>query len=204
MQSEAVKQLFAETERVCAEVKRRDEELCGKETQLDHVRTQAHHVSANLKRAKQGLAREMSQCKALEVQMEQASPVQSDELFPEDSPVDEAKMSELKSQHKQHMDAVQSLWKEQEECRAEHESLKEQLEPQEREMKETWAEFDQQRGWMVARLEEMYDLVTGREKPVSPTHTHIHYYAYVHNHTHTVYYYSHCFCFFQVPKGEYW
>ena len=103
--------------------------------------------------------------------MEQASPVQSDELLPGDNPIDEAKMSELKSQHKQHMDAVQSLWKEQE-CRAEHESLKEQLEPQEREMKETWAEFNQQREWMVARLEEMYDLVTGREKPVSQTHTH--------------------------------
>ena len=187
---------------MCAEVKKRDEELCCKETQLDHVKTQAHHVSANLKRAKQGLAREMSQCKALEVQMEQASPVQSDKLFPGDTPVDEAKMSELKSQHKQHMDAVQSLWKEQEACRAEHESLKEQLEPQEREMNETWAGFEQQREWMMARLEEMYDLVTGREKPVS--HTHIHYYANVHNHTHTVYCYSHWFCFFQVPKGEYW
>ena len=180
---------------MCAEVKRRNEELCGKETQLDHVRTQTHHASANLKRAKQGLAREMSQCKALEAQMEQASRDQSDELFPGDNPVDEAKMSELKSQHKQHMDAVQSLWKEREEFRAEHESLKEQLEPQEREMKETWAEFDQQRKWMVARLEEMYDLVTGREKPVSQTHTFIIMHMYTIIHTLFI-----CFCFFSGSK----
>ena len=177
LQNETVQQMFAEMEEVRMEVKMKDEEMCARETVLKQVRTEKELMSASLERVKQDLAREMTQCKTLEGKLGQSSP--SNELFPDDNPEREAELEGLNSQHKEHMEAIQSLWKEQEAKTTEYESHVARLEPQEQQMNQMKEEFAQQRNWLVSRLEEMYDLFTGREKPVS----------YIHNILLTVYIY---------------
>ena len=73
------------------------------------------------------------------------------------------------------MEAVQSLWKEQKAKKTEYESHVARLEPQEREMNQMMSEFAAQRSWLVGRLEEMNELLTGREKPPVSLLKHINY-----------------------------
>ena len=161
--------MFMETESVLEDVKKNDEDMCARETELEQSRAQAEVLRASLKRTKHELAREMSQCKALETKMAQQTSHESDELFPEDDPALEGEISELRGQHKSHMEAVLCLWREQEERKREFGGLVERAEPLEEGVGQMRAEFGHKRAWLVTRLEEMYDLFTGREKPVSQT-----------------------------------
>ena len=162
VQSAEVKQLFAEAEGIRSEVKSKDEKMCARETQLEQARTESELISANLKRAKQDLAKEMSQCKALEMQINQKSQnLQVDQMEGV-----EPELEGLKEQHRQHMEAVQNLWKEQEERREEYEAHKLKYDPQQGEMAQMKEEFAGGRELLVAKLEAVYDLYTGREKPV--------------------------------------
>ena len=161
--------MFMETESVLEDVKKNDEDMCARETELEQSRAQAEVLRASLKRNKHELAREMSQCKALETKMAQQTSHESDELFPEDDPALEGVISEMRGQHKSHMEAVLCLWREQEERKREFGGLVERAEPLEEGVGQMRAEFGHKRAWLVMRLEEMYDLFTGREKPVSQT-----------------------------------
>ena len=152
-------------EGVRAEVKRNDEEICSQESVLEQARTEKELIHSSLKRAKQDLAREMTQCKILEGKIGQMpSP---NELFADDIGGEGAELEGLKSQHRESMEAVQSLWNETEGKKAEYESHVARLGPQEEMMNQIRSEFSALRNWLVTRLEEMYDLHTGREKPVS-------------------------------------
>ena len=121
-------------------------------------------IKSNLKKTKQDLAVEMRQCKEIEAQINTKTlegltdPLGLGELEPD------AELRGLKERHRQHMSAVESLWKQLEEAKAELESRR--FEPR-LEDQETRARFDQQRAYLVYHLEEMYELYTGREKPVS-------------------------------------
>ena len=189
LQNQTVQQMLTEMEGVRVELKMKDDEMCARETVLEQARTEGELISTSLKRAKHDLAREMTQCKTLEGRMGQISP--ANELFPDDSPEGGGEVEELRSRHREHMEAVQSLWKEQEAKKTEYESHVARLEPREREMNQMRAEFAALRSWLVGRLEEMYELFTGREKPVSPFNNHL------------VYTTINLTNFnFQVPKGE--
>ena len=137
-------------------MKCRDEVICAKETQLEQARSEGELISANLKRAKQDLAKEISQCKALEIQINQKS--QSKESDPE--------LEGLNEQHRQHMEVIQNLWKEQVEWREEYEAHRSKREPQQEQMKQMKEGFAEEREKLVAKLEELFDLYTGREKVV--------------------------------------
>ena len=156
--------MLVEMEAHLVEVKRKDEEMCARETVLEQARTEGELIGTSLKRVKQDLARKVLQCKSLEVKIGKTSPGTSSE---EDSPEGGGEVEELRIRHREHMEAVQSLWKEQEAKKTEYESHVARLEPREREMNQMRSEFATQRTWLVGRLEEMYDLYTGREKPVS-------------------------------------
>ncbi|CAI8019803.1 hypothetical protein GBAR_LOCUS11864 [Geodia barretti] len=158
--------MLTEMEGVRVDLKMKDEEMCARETVLEQARTEGELTCASLKRVKQDLTREMTQCKTLEGRMGQISP--ANELFPDDNSEGGGEVEELRSRHREHMEAVQSLWKEQEAKKTEYESHVARLEPREREMNQMRSEFAAQRTWLVDRLEEMYELFTGREKPVSP------------------------------------
>ena len=67
-----------------------------------------------------------------------------------------SEVEELRSQQREHMEAVQSLWKEQKAKMIEYESHMARLEPQELEMNQMRSEFAAQRSWLVGRLEEIY------------------------------------------------
>ena len=149
-----MKQLLAETEGIRLVLKSKDEVICAKETQLEQARTESELISANLKRAKQDLAKEMSQCKTLEMKINQ-----SGESDPE--------LEGLKQQHREHMDTIQTLWKEQEERREEHEAHMLKLEPQQQQINRTKLGYADEREVLVDNLEEIFYLYTGREKPVS-------------------------------------
>ena len=100
-----MKRLFAEAERIRSEVKSKDEKMCVKETQLEQAKTEGELISTNLKRIKQDLAKEMSQCKALEMQISQKSlSLQADQRR-----AVEPKLEGLREHHRQHMNAIQNL-----------------------------------------------------------------------------------------------
>jgi hypothetical protein len=163
-----VKQLFAEAERIRSEVKSMDEKICVKETQLEQARTEGELISANLKRAKQDLAKEVSQCKAQEMQINQMSlclQVDETELQFQNGG-NEPELEELKEKHRQHMNAIQKLWREQDEKKEEYEAHRSTFEPQQGQMVQMKEEFSGEREMFVAKLEAVYDLYTGREKPV--------------------------------------
>ena len=144
------------------QVKDKDEILCAKESQLERARLEGELIKANLMKLKQDLTMEMSQCKALETQMKTQDDL-ADPLFKEDP---DPELSELKEQHRQHMNAVESLWKQQEATKVEFETHNSKLEPQQQQSNVLRERFAGQREYLVAKLEEMYDLYTGREKPV--------------------------------------
>lgn len=152
-------------------VKSKDMRVCVQESELEKARVDNELVQANLKRAKQDLAIEMSQCKSLEMQINEKLPsspvdqvglhdVQSDEFNPE--------LEELKQQHKQHMNAIQNLWKEKEEHEAQ--SLEFELQQQQQQTDDMKRELAGERQLLVSKLETMYELFTGREKLVSSQH----------------------------------
>ena len=166
-QSQAVQQMVVEMEGLLMEVKRKDEEMCAREVELKQAITQGEMVHASLEKVMQDLHQKKSQCKSLQEKMGQVSPTTPNGFSDDDSPGREAELGGLKSQHREYMEAVQSLLKEREAKTTEYESHVARLEPQEQQMNQMREEFAQQRNWLVGRLEEMCDLFTGREKPVS-------------------------------------
>ena len=157
-----MKRLFAEAEEIRSEVKSKDEKMCVKETQLEQARKETELIITNLKRVKQGLAKEMSQCKALEIQINQKSlSLQADQK--EDI---EPELKGLREHHRRHMNVIQNLWKDQEERREVQEAHRLTFEPQQEQMIQMKEEFAEEREMLVAKLEAVYDLYTGREKPV--------------------------------------
>ena len=163
-----MKQLFAEAERIRSEVKSMDEKICVKETQLEQARTEGELISANLKRVKHDFAKEMSQCKALEIQINEESlklQVDQTELQTQNGGT-EPELEVLREQHRQHMNAIQSLWKEQEERRAEYKAHRLKFDPRQWQVIGMKEEFAEEREVLVAKLEAVYDLYTGREKMV--------------------------------------
>ena len=157
-----MKRLFAEAERIRSEVKSKDEKMCVKETQLEQAKTEGELISANLKRVKQDLAKEMSQCKALEMQISQKSlSLQADQRG-----AIEPELEGLREHHRWHMNAIQNLWKDQEERREKQEAHRLTFEPLQRQMVQMKEEFAWARKMLVAKLEAVYDLYTGREKVV--------------------------------------
>ena len=150
-----------------SQVKDKDEMLCVKESQLERARLEGELIKANLKKLKQDLTMEMSQCKALEMQMDMTTLDDLDDsLSKEDSDLEQ---SELKEQHRQHMNAVESLWKQQEAAKVEFETHNSKLEPEEQQSIELRERYSRQREYLVAKLEDMYYLYTGIEKPVCYT-----------------------------------
>ena len=157
-----MKQLFAEAEMIRSEVKSKDEKMCVKETQLEQARKETELISTNLKRVKQDLAKEMSQCTALEIQINQKSlSLQADQRASI-----EPELEGLREHHRRHMNAIQNLWKEQERRREVQEAHRLTFEPQQEQMIQMKEEFAEEREMLVAKLEAVYDLYTGREKPV--------------------------------------
>ena len=157
-----MKQLFAEAEEIRSEVKSMDEKICVKETQLEQARNENELIITNLKRVKQDLAKEMSQCTALETQINQKSL----SLQPDQRGSIEPELEGLREHHRRHMNAIQILWKEQEERREVQEAHKLTFEPQQERMIQMKEEFAEEREMLVAKLEAVYDLYTGREKQV--------------------------------------
>ena len=163
-----MKQLFAEAEGIRLAVKCKDEKMCAIEAQLEQARTEGELISANLKRAKQDLAKEVSQCKAQEMQINQMSlclQVDETELQFQNGG-NEPELEELKEKHRQHMNTIQKLWREQDEKKEEYEAHRSTFEPQQGQMVQMKEEFAGEREMLVAKLEAIYDLYTGREKPV--------------------------------------
>ena len=191
LQNQTIQQMLTEMEGVRVDLKMKDEEMCARETVLEQARTEGELTCASLKRVKQDLTREMTQCKTLEGRMGQISP--ANELFPDDNSEGGGEVEELRSRPREHMEAVQSLWKEQEAKKTEYESHVARLEPREREMNQMRSEFAAQRSWLVGRLEEMYEIFTGREKPVSTL-------KFKYHHVYTTI--NLTYFNFQVPKGE--
>ena len=163
-----MKQLFAEAERIRSEVKSMDEKICVKETQLEQARTEGELISANLMRAKQDLAKEMSQCKALELQINEKALVAQGEQtqLQFQNGVTEPDLKESREKHRQHMNTIQSLWKEQEEKRVEYEAHRLSFDPRQWQVTQMKEGFAKEREMLVAKLEAVYELYTGREKPV--------------------------------------
>ena len=160
--------MLGEAEGLRAEVKRRNEMICVKEVQLEQVKTEGELIKANLKRVKQEFTKEMSQCKTLEMQISQKSLRSFDPLQGLSVEVGEdSEMSVLKEQHKKEMGAIQSLWKEQQERKMELDRHSLTLGPELQQLQEIKVGFGEMRENLVNMLEEMYDLYTGREKPVS-------------------------------------
>ena len=139
-----------------------DEKICVKETQLEQARTEGELISVNLKRVKQDLAKEMSQCTALEMQISQKSlSLQADQRG-----AIEPELEGLREHHRRHMNVIENLWKEQEERREVQEAHRLTFEPQQEQMVQMKEEFAEEREMLVAKLEAVYDLYTGREKVV--------------------------------------
>lgn len=161
VQSAEVKQLFAEAEGLRTLVKSKDEKMCIKETQLEEARNESELISGKLKRAKQKLANEMSKCKACETQMNKVDQgglqSQNGETEPE--------LEELREQHRQHMNAIQTLWIEQEGRKEEFVAHKLILDPRQWHFAEMKKEFAEKREMLVAKLEAVYEQ-TGRKKQV--------------------------------------
>ena len=163
-----MQEILQEVEGIRAEVKIKDMTVCMQESELEKARVDNELIQANLRRAKQGLTNKMSQCKSLEMQINEKAPgspvnrvglhdVQDDELNPE--------LEELRQQHKQHLSAIQNLWKEKEEHEAQ--SVLFELQQQQQQMDDMKKELAEERQVLVSKLETMYELYTGREKLVS-------------------------------------
>ena len=160
--------LFAEAERIRSEVKSKDEMMCIRETQLEQARMESELIKTNLKRAKQDLAKEVALCKSLEMQISQKSlSSQVDVQNENDRGEFEPELEGLKEQHRQRMDAIQNLWKEKEERKEEYNAHSLKFDPQQQQMNQMKEGFAEEREMLVAKLEVIYDLCTGREKPVS-------------------------------------
>ena len=157
-----MKQLFAEAEKIRSEVKSKDEKMCVKEIELQQATTEKELISTHLKRIKQELAKEMTQCKALETQIDQKSL----SLQVEQSEEIESELEGLRNQHRRHMNVIEKLWKEQEERREVYEAHRLTFDPQHEQIIQLKDEFLEEREVLVAKLEAVYDLYTGREKPV--------------------------------------
>lgn len=171
IQSAEVQELLQEAEGIRAEVKAKDMTVCVQESELENARVDNEFIQANLRRAKKGLTKEMSQCKSLETQISEKLPsspviqiglhdVQDDEFNPE--------LEVLKQQHKQHLSAIQNLLKEKEEHEAQ--SLLFELQQQQQQTDDMKKELAEERQVLVSKLETMYELYTGREKLVSSQH----------------------------------
>ena len=142
--------------------------ICVKEVQLEQAKTEGELIKVNLRRVKQEFTKKMSQCKMLEMQISQKSLSSLDPFQGLRVEVGEdSEMSVLKEQHKKEIGAIQSLWKEQQERKRELERHSSTLEPELQQLEEMKAGFGEMRENLVNMLEEMYDLYTGREKPVS-------------------------------------
>ena len=152
-----MKHLFAKAEEMRLSVKSKDEKMCVGEAQLEQARTESELISSNLKRAKQDLAKEVSQCKAVEMQINQMS---------HSLQVDKPELEKLREQQRRHMNAIQNLWKKKEEGKEKYESHKLTFEPQQAEMTQMKKQFLGEREILVAKLEEVYELHTGRKKLV--------------------------------------
>ena len=170
LQTEEAKQLLAEVDELRLEVKSRDEVVCVKETLLDQASSESELIKANLKRAKHSLAKDMSQCKALEMQIGLLSSQVDETQSPnqnEHANVCDPELRDLRRQHRKQMDVIQNHWKEQEDRKAEYEMHTARLEPQLQELHAMKGEFAAVRDILVAKMEEMYNLYTGRQKHVS-------------------------------------
>ena len=175
-QNEEVQRLLAETEGVRLEVKRKDEMMCIRETELEQVRMESELIKANLSKANKDLAREIAQCNSLEMQISQKSidfetaqteldlfGAMSDEQGKECGGLE---LGSMKEQHKGHMATIQSLWKEKEKKREEDENHSSVLAPLEAQMSQMKEEFSEERRTLVDKLEVMYEIYTGRDKDV--------------------------------------
>ena len=187
-QNEEVQRLLAETEGVRLEVKRKDEMMCISETELEQARTESELIKVNLSKAKKDLAKEITKCNSLEMQISQKSidfeTAQTEfDLFgamldEQGKECGELELGSMKEQHKGHMATIQSLWKEKEKKREEDESHSSVLAPQQAQMSHMKEEFSEERRTLVDKLEVMYEIYTGRttnqtllpsDDPVLPT-----------------------------------
>lgn len=170
IQNAEVQELLQEVEGIRVEMKIMDATVCVQEGELDKARMESELIKANLKGAERDLNKEISQCKSLEMQIDQQFPnslANQADVQNENDP----KLKLLKRQHKQHLDTIQNLWKEKEDQRAEYEAHSLQFDPQQQQMDDMKKLLGEERQVLVAKLETMYELYTGREKPVSSSET---------------------------------
>ena len=104
----------------------------------------------------------MTQCKTLETRIDQKSLSlqvdQTEEI--------ESELEGLRNQHRRHMNVIEKLLKEQKERKEVYEAHRLTFDTQHKQMIELKEEFLEEREVLVAKLEAVYDLYTGREKPV--------------------------------------
>ena len=176
--------LLVEIEDLRSKVKTKDERMCISETQLEQDRSKSVLVRANLNRAKMNLAEEIAQCKLLEMKVnqksndlkalqkelesEQLKGTQSNEKAKEKYLL-EQEIGCMKEQHRRHMDAIQTLWRERENRREEDEAHSSVLVPLEEQISQMKEGFDEERETLLMKLEESYDLHTGRDRKVCST-----------------------------------
>ena len=78
----------------------------------------------------------------------------------------EQEIGRMKEQHRRHMDAIQTLWRERENRREEDEAHRSVLVPLEEQISQMKEGFDEERERLLMKLEESYDLHTGRDRKV--------------------------------------
>ena len=166
IQNAEVQELLQEVERIRVEMKVMDATVCIQESEMDKSRMENELIKANLKGAKRDLNQEISQCQSLEMQISQKFPsslANQADVPNENDPM----LKVLKQQHKKHLNAIQNLWKEKEDRRVEYEAHCLQFEPQQQQMDDMKKLLGEERQVLVSKMETMYELYTGREKPVS-------------------------------------
>ena len=173
-------QLLSEVEQIRPQIKASDEMICSKEAHVVEARNESKLIKASLHKARAALAAEIAQCKSLEKQLAQKSnEVELAKLTTSESSDPgvvggekqleqlELELEGMKERHRKHMNTIQSLWKEGEEREKEDLACSSVLEPLEEELKQMKNTYSEERGALLDKMQQMYDLLTGRDEQVS-------------------------------------
>ena len=157
IQNPEVQEILREVERTRVEMKVMDA-ICIQESEMEKARMENELIKANLKGAKRDLNKEISQCQSLEMQISQNFPGSLANQVDAPNENDHPMLKVLKQQHKQHLNAIQNLWKEKEDWRVEYEAHSLQFETQQQQMDDMKKLLGEERQVLVAKLETMYEL----------------------------------------------
>ena len=165
--------LLSEAEQIRPEVKRNDEVICSQEGYLVQARNESKLIKASLHKARAALASEIAQCKSLEKELTQKSnEVELAKLSTSESSDPgveggekhleqlECELEDMKKKHKEHLNTIQQLWMEGEEEERKDLAHGVVVEPLEEEMRQLKHTYEAQRGVLLNKVQQMYDMLT--------------------------------------------